>query len=185
MGFNIDVWSDQTDDNHECNHFINRTFYNFVNSGDRVGDQSILIQSGRYYGLDLSPLQNLVYTWDEVTDEYIQENIQNLDTLLELVTRFRNGIAQDRTVCDKISYAWHEDMGILENNENLIQDVSTVTTKQLLDWLQQEPKKAGENSNPWKPYFDEGQILEDLDNLLASLHCYKSRGVTEVYLTAG
>jgi hypothetical protein len=201
MGFNIGVWSDQTDDNHDCDKFINRTFYSFVMSGDRFGDQSILIQSGRYYGLDLSPLQKVVYPGEgeedydpDHTNDHTQDSIQNLDTLLELVTRFRNGIAQDPTVCDNISYTSHEDLasiiGKLENErENFIKEAGAEKTKQLFDWLRKDQKEKekeiAENPNPWKPYFDEGQILEDLDNLLASLHCYKSKGVTEVYLTAG
>lgn len=59
MGFNIGVFSEQTPNNFDCHHFVDRAFYNFVNDGEQYGDESILIKSGQYYGLDLSPLLSL------------------------------------------------------------------------------------------------------------------------------
>jgi hypothetical protein len=98
MGFNIGVYSEQMTNNSDCRHFIDRMFYNFVNSGEQYGDESILIQSGRYYGMDLSALLKLVYTWDEVTKDYIKANIQNTGYLLNLVVDFRNSIEQNRPI---------------------------------------------------------------------------------------
>jgi hypothetical protein len=53
MGFNIGVFSTQADNYSDCHYSIDRNFYNFVNSGEMYGDQSILFQFGKYYVLDL------------------------------------------------------------------------------------------------------------------------------------
>jgi hypothetical protein len=187
MGFNIGVWSEQATNNSDCYHFIERTFYDFVDSGRQYGDQSILIQSGRYYGHDLSPLLKLVYTWDGVTPDDIKANVQNTDDLLNLVTSFRNSVEQDLTVCDKISYVWYEQSVNMseEEKETLIKEVGETMAKPFLDIIDQRRKEIEENPNPWRQYFDEGRILGDLDNLIKRLQCYKDKGVTEIYLTAG
>lgn len=187
MGFNIGVWSDQTQNNADCHQFIDQMFYNFVNSGEQYGDQSILIQSGKYYGLDLSPFLKLVYTWDEVTPDYIQANIQNVDDLLQLVTSFRDSVEQDHSVCDKVNYGWYEEpLNMAEHEkESLIKEVGEEMAKPFFDMVEQRRKEVEENQNPWRWYFDEGQIIGDLNNLLKRLQCYKDKGVTEVYLTAG
>jgi hypothetical protein len=57
--------------------------------------------------------------------------------------------------------------------------------KPFFDMVEQRRKEVEENPNPWKWYFDKGQIIGDLDNLIKRLQCYKDKGVTEVYLTAG
>ena len=187
MGFNIGVFSEQTPNNFDCRHFIDRAFYNFVNSGEQYGDQSILIQSGQYYGLDLSPLLKLVYTWDEVTQDYIKENVQNTDNLLKLVTSFRNGVEQDRSVCDKVNYVWYEQSTLMseQDKEAFIKEVGEAKARPFLDMIGQQQKEIEDNPNPWKWYFEDGQIIDDLNNLVKSLECYKNKGATEVYLTAG
>lgn len=42
-----------------------------------------------------------------------------------------------------------------------------------------------ENTDPWKGYFEQGQIVEDLNNLVKNIQCYKDKGIDEIYLTAG
>lgn len=187
MGFNIGVFSEQTPNNFDCHQFIDRAFYNFVNSGEQYGDQSILIQSGLYYGINLSPLLKLVYTWDEVTQDYIKANVQSTDALLKLVTDFRNGVEQDRSVCDKITYVWYEQSTLMteQDKETLIKEVGEAMAKPFLDMIDQQRKEVEDSPNPWKWYFEDGQIVRDLNNLIKSIECYKDKGVTEIYLTAG
>lgn len=186
MGFNIGVLSAQLPNEFDCHHFVNRTFYNFVNDGEQYGDESILIQSGQYYGLDLSPLLKLVYTWDEVTDEYINENIQDVDALLTLTESFRNGIQKDNSVCDKITYIWYDRSFNLseEQIDNMKKEMGDAAGL-FLEIMAGKKKEIADNPNPWKWYFEEGQVIEDLNNLIKSIQCYKSKGATEVYLTAG
>ena len=187
MGFNIGVWSDQTHNNADCYQFVDRMFYNLVNSGEQYGEQSILVQCGKYYGLDLSPFLKLVYTCDEVTHDYVQANIQNVDELLQLVTTFRDRVEQDSSVCDKISYVWYEEPLSMSEHEKecLIKEVGEEMAKPFFDIIEQRLKEGEENPNPWKWYFDEGQIISDLNDLLKRLQCYKDKGITDVYLTAG
>lgn len=187
MGFNIGVRSEQTTKNSDCYHFIDRVFYNFINDGEQYGDESILIRSGQYYGLDLSSLLKLVYTWDEVTQDYIKENIQKTNDLLDLATTFRDSIERDNSVCDKISYVWYEQSVNMseQDKENLIREVGEEMAKSFLDMIEQQQKNIEENPNPWKWYFEERQIIGDLSNLIKILQCYQKKGVTEVYLTAG
>lgn len=187
MGYNIGVSSEQTPNNLDCHHFIDRAFYNFVASGEAYGDNSILIRSGQYYNLDLSPLLKIVYTWDEVTKEYISENIQSVDTLIELTVAFRDSIQNDNTVCNKIEYTWNNSpLNFSEEDINsMIEKMGKQMAKPFLDTIERQKKEIEENPNPWKSYFEQGQILEDLKTLIKSIQCYKDKGVTEVYLTAG
>jgi hypothetical protein len=187
MGFNIGVYSEQTANNSDCYQFIDRAFYDFVNSGEMYGDQSILIQSGQYYGLDLSPLLKLVYTWDEVTPDYIKENIQSTDALLSLVITFREKVRNDPSVCDKIKYVWHEQSINMtqQDIEELIKEVGKEAAKPFFQMIEEQKKEIEENPNPWKWYFEQGQIIYDLNNLIKRIQCYKDKGTTEIYLTAG
>jgi hypothetical protein len=188
MGFNIGVASEKEPTSLECDHFINRSFYNFVNSGEQYGDESILIRSGQYYGLDLSCLLKLVYTWDEVPDDYIKTNLQTTNTLLNLIETFRDKIQKDNSVCDKIEYTWH-DTSFSNTLEESIQNSDNELNKELIKMISEminaQKSEAENNPNPWKSYFEEGQIIGDLDNLIKSLRCFKDKGVTQIYLTAG
>lgn len=186
MGFNIGVSSEQITNNFDCHVFIDRAFYNFINDGEQYGDESILIKAGQYYGLDLTPLLKLVYTWDEVMKEYISENIQPVDTLLNLATSFRDRIQNDNTVCDKIKYIWY-DQPILskEDIDKMILEMGEQRVRPFIDTIEMQKKEIEENPNPWKWYFEQGQIIDDLNNLIKSLQCYKDKGAIQVYLTAG
>jgi hypothetical protein len=183
MGFIIGVHSRQLSGNFECYHFIDRTFYNFVSSGELYGEHSILIQSGRYYGVDLSALLKIVYTWEEISDEYITANVQDAESLLQVVTAFRNRVQADPGVCDHIVYHWFARSS----------DKTTEAEREACEkFLRMFPDagggwnpETGQLLNPWKWYFEQGQVLMDLDTLIRSLKCYKSKGVTEVFLAAG
>jgi hypothetical protein len=187
MGFNIGVFSEQTPNNFECQHFVNRAFYNFVNNGEQYGNESILIKAGQYYGLDLSPLLKLVYTWDEVSADYIKENIQTVDFLLSLTITFRDKIQNDNTVCDKIEYIWYDQPINFSQDDidKMITEIGEEMARPFLDTLERQKKEIDENPNPWKWYFEQGQIIEDLNNLIKSIQCYKEKGPVEIYLTAG
>ena len=186
MGFNIGVYPAQGNSYPDCRYFIDRAFYDFVNSGESYGDQSILLQSGKYYGLDLSPLLKLVYTWDEVPADYIKENTQNTDFLLHLTQSFRDKIQQDPLVCDHITYDWREESINLSSPEmqELLKNMEAEQAAAFTQMLggHQDPE---ENTNPWKEYFEQGQIVEDLNNLVKGIQCYKDKGIDEIYLTAG
>lgn len=187
MGFNIGVYSEQASCNRDCNRFIDRAFYNFVNEGEQYGDESILIRSGQYYGLDLSPLLKLVYMWDEVTPAYISENIQDTDFLLNLITTFRDKIQEDNTVCDKITYVWYEKTVNIEQAEidKWIREMGEENVRPFLDMIDMQKKQIEADPNPWKSYFEERQIVRDLNNLADSIQCYRDNGVSQIYLTAG
>jgi hypothetical protein len=187
MGFNIGVHSEQIPNSFDCHQFLDRAFYSFVSSGEEYGEQSILIQSGKYYGVDLSPLLKLVYTWDEVTQDYIRENIQSTDDFLNLVTTFRDRILEDRTVCNKINYTGYEkSLNLSEQDmQSLINALGETAAAPLMKMMKEERTQREENPNPWKSYFTDGHILEDLNNLIKSIQCFKDKGATEIYLTAG
>ena len=70
----------------ECDKFLERTFYNWVVEFDNYGDQSCIIQTGKYFGMDLKPLTILIYTNGELDDDYIQSGLQNTDFLIDLVS---------------------------------------------------------------------------------------------------
>jgi hypothetical protein len=187
MGFNIGVHSKQENDKFNCYYFIDRMFFNFVNSGEMYGEESIIIQSGIYYGLDLSPLTKFVYTWDEPTEDYINENIQKTEILLDLIISFKDRIIQDKTVCEKIKYIWTDKPYLLteQDIQNMKKEVGETATNDFIAEMSRQQKEIDENPNPWNWYFVEGQIINDLDNLIKSLQCYKDNGVEEVFLTAG
>lgn len=186
MGFNIGVFPAQGNKPLDCYYFIDRAFYVFVNSGEVYGDQSILLQSGKYYGLDLSPLLKLVYTWEEVPADYIKENTQRTDFLLHLTQSFRDKIQQDPLVCNHITYSWRDESIDLSSPE-MQEILKSMKEEQAADFIRlmggyPHPE---ENTDPWKEYFEQGQIVEDLNSLIKSIQCLKDKGNDEIFLTAG
>jgi hypothetical protein len=113
MGFSVSIYSHPYigtyTDNMEChNHNPGYDFYTFVSSFEKFGGQSILIQSGQLFGIDLSPFAKLVYTWYEVDEKYIESNLQEAAFLLALASLFLSKITEDTDLCDKITYASNE-----------------------------------------------------------------------------
>lgn len=187
MGFNIFLYSDDSDANNLCRHFIDRLFYNFVNSGEMYGDESILIQSGKYYEVDLLPLLKLVYTNDEVTEDYIKANTQQTDFLLVLVETFYDKIILDKSVCDKIKYKAYETRLEFseEQKQQLIKSLGNEVANSMFESFEVQNNEMQQNPNPWKSYFESGKILVDLKNLIEALKCFKNNGVSQLYLAAG
>lgn len=176
MGFNIGVSANMDDfeAEMECDKFLERTFYNWVVEFDNYGDQSCIIQTGKYFGIDLKPLTNLIYTNDELDDEYIQSGLQKTDFLIGLVKGLIKKIKAEPTFIEKIKY---------EINTG----PSDEERKMMIQALGHDPFPKYENPdpNPWKKYVLEGDFLEHLNTLKDSLECFKSKGQDEVFLTAG
>lgn len=104
-----------------------------------------------------------------------------------MTSTFRDSIQQDNTVCDKITYVWYDQPINLSQDDidKMISEMGEQRAKPFLDTIKRQKEEIEQNPNPWKWYFDQGQIIEDLNNLIKSLQCYKDKGATEVYLTAG
>jgi hypothetical protein len=187
MGFNIGISSKQLNEYVECRYFIDRAFFNFVQSFEMYGNESIIIRSGNYYELDLLPLTKFVYTWDEPSELYINENLQKTTFLLNLVKAFRDKIKTDNSVCNKIEYVWLNKTYLLDKVgvENLKKVLGENVALEILKEQEPQLNEIKENPNPWEWYFKELQILTDLDNLIKSIQCYKDKGVDEIFLTAG
>lgn len=187
MGFNLGVHSDEVENDEACYYFIDRTFYNFVVSYDTFAEQSILKQAGVYYGIDLMPLTKIVYTWDEVTADYIKEHTQDTDFLLQLTKVFYDKIKADNTVCEKISYKAYEDLMDFpeEVKQAFISQMGAAMANEIFQQLEDDKKERIENPNPWHAYFKSGDVLEHLENLIKRIECYKSKGAAHIYFTAG
>lgn len=143
---------------------MDKIFYYFISSYEVNNNDSILIQSGKYYGLDLMPLSKIIYTDGNTKTEWIDEVSQPVDELLALVSRFYEHIKADNTVCEKIHYS-DLDHSITPNQ------VGHISIKQEI--------------NPWNNYFKSGEILDDLGALIKSLKCYKENGADTIYLDVG
>jgi hypothetical protein len=189
MGFNIGISAKGYENDPDCFFFIDPTYYTFVASYHRFGIDSVIIQTGRYFQLDLTPLTRLVYTWEEVTDDYIEENLQDLETIRDLVQDFHTGVTRDLSVVDKVAYKAYDDVSFpdeaLEDTSiNPYDDVHGIIEQLVQErYLAREREKN--NPNPWKEYFETGQILEDLQQILRSLEAFQERGVKEIYFDAG
>jgi len=68
--------------------------------------------------------------------------------------------------------------------QELMENVGEEQSAFLIRMIQgrQDPE---EYTNPWKEYFEQGKIIEDLNNLIKSIQYYKNKGIDEIYLTAG
>ena len=176
MGFNIGVSANMDDfeAEMECDKFLARTFYNWVVEFDIYGNQSCIIQTGKYFGLDLEPLTKLVYVGDQ-EDDHIQEyGLQNTDFLIGLVSSLINNVTTQRSFIDKINYKINTGPSDKEQ-EIKIDSIGRDSS----------PKYDNINPNPWKNYVIKGEFLDHLNTLKESLECFKSKGQNEVYLTAG
>lgn len=187
MGFNIGVHSDEVELSDDCYFFIEREFYNFVCSNDNFAEASVLQKTGEYYNIDLTPLTKLVYTNGEVPQEYIDENTQDTDFLFNLTKTFFNKIEADKNVCEKITYKAYDDIEDFpeEIKETFISQMGIDMANEIFQQMEEDKKQQEENPNPWNDYFKSGKILEHLGNLVKRIECYKNKGVSKIYLTAG
>jgi len=185
MGFNIGLYSNQLDDYIDCKYSVARSFYFFVNSDELYGEQSILFQAANYYQVDLSALLKLVYI-SEADEDYIEHYSQDITLLLELLYIFRDKIKADSSFCNQTKYSWYYPPAATSYD-------TIKTSYEQISWEVGKPKyivekelsnMTTESLNPWKWYFEKGKIIEDLDNLIKGLECYKKNGVTKVCLTA-
>ncbi|MBK9453011.1 MAG: hypothetical protein IPN95_27050 [Bacteroidetes bacterium] len=176
MGFNIGVSANMDDfeAEMECDKFLERTFYNWVVEFDNYGDQSCIIQTGKYFGMDLKPLTILIYTNGELDADYIQSGLQNTDFLIDLVSELIKNVSAERNFIEKIQYE--------------IKSGPTDEERQMLIKAighDPFPKYENPDPNPWKKYVMEGDFLGHLNILKESLECFKSKGQKKVFLTAG
>ena len=142
MGSHIGVYSEQIENNDECHQFINKKFYDFVISGEMYGEKSILKATGTYYGLDLSPLLKLVYQGKETNSSYIAENTQNTESLLSLISIFKDKIQKDQYVCNKIDYVWYYSANyLIADIPKLIEDVGSELAEKQIKLVRQIEEK--------------------------------------------
>jgi len=151
------------------------------------GDESILIKAGEYYGVDLSPLLKLVYTNDEVSAAYINANTQQTHFLLSLTKTLHERISLNKSVCDKIKYKAYDTPIEFsdEQKQQLLDSLGKEFETSILELFETQKKEMLEDTNPWKSYFENGEVLVDLESLIAALECFESKGVFQVYLGAG
>ena len=176
MGFNIGVSAD-TDDfeaNSECDKFIERTFYDWVVEYDDFGEQSCIIQTGKHFGLDLTPLTKLIYTNDEVDDKYIQAGLQKTLFLIELTTELIDNIKNEQLFIDNINYKVNTGPSD-EERELMIK----------MTGHDPFPKSESTDRNPWRKYIVDAELLRHLEVLKENLECFRSKGQEDVFLTAG
>lgn len=176
MGFNIGVSANTKDFKieMECDKFLERTFYNWVVEFDLYGEYSCIIQTGKYFGLDLKPLTNLIYTNGEMDFEYIQSGMQNTDFLINLVDNLIKNVISDRNFIDKI-----------ENEPNKGASNEEMETKGITPGYDEFSKANNNIGKRWREYIIEGEFIEHLNILKESLVCFKSNGQDQVFLTAG
>lgn len=104
MGFNVGISAKKHDYDEDLYVFINRSYYNFVASFEALENNSVLVKLGEYLKLDLTPLIKLVYTWDVVSEEYIDENLQTTDDVITLVELLYSKLKEDPDVFSTIDY---------------------------------------------------------------------------------
>jgi hypothetical protein len=104
MGFNVGVCAKGVSYQENLFVFINRSYYHFVASYETFGEESVLAQTGEYLGLDLEPLARLVYTLEDVPEEYIEESLQNTEDMLALAQSFYQKVKEHPEVFQQISY---------------------------------------------------------------------------------
>lgn len=170
MGYNISVAANNTEVTTECDRFLERTFYVWVVQFHDYGEQSCIIQTGKYFGLDLTPLTNVIYT-RSACDEY---GLQETDFLINLVSELIDNIHRDRLFIDKIKYEIYKGPSDLQR-KIMIQLVGRQNSYSNYENL---------DPNPWRKYIVEGEFLEHLNILKESLECFKSKGCEKVFLTA-
>lgn len=189
MAFNIGISASGYENDQDCYIFIDPEYYTFVASYHRFGNDSALIQVGRFFGLDVMPLTQLVYTWDEVTEDVIEENLQDLSTLYTLVQNLHDHIVRDADVINKIHYRAYDDLSfpdeaLADSNINPYDDVRGIIEKLVQDrYLAREREQN--DPNPWKEYFDTKKVLTDLQSVLKGLAVFRDKGVDRVYFDVG
>lgn len=176
MGFNIGVsaMTNINEEIHYCDKFLERKFYTWVAEFQNYGDQACIIQTGKYFNLDLKPLTKMVYANSEVDDDFIQRMLQPTEFLIDLVNKLIEKVINNINFIDSIEY--QIDKGPSEELRKLM----VKNFKKNLF-----PRDKNPNLNPWRKYIKEGEFIEHLITLKESLTCFQSKGYSKVYLTAG
>lgn len=176
MGYNINLIDAENPRNSDCRIFINRSFYSFLVSYESYGDSSVVIQSGKYFNLDLYPLTKIAYLEDLTIEELkeIDEKKISLESLKTLVEKFKDKINQDLKFIQNVEFQY----------EDYYARYSEIELKRMkADGLQIDPD-WNEKVEMHK-YFIDGQINKDLDVFCEILYCLQSKNVKEVVITAG
>lgn len=186
MGFHIGVSSFQTKDNYACHRFIDKLFFNFVNSYEQFGERSVVIQTGLYFGLDMLPLTRYFYTDCDFDEAHVKDYLQSPESLIKLLSSLKEAILKEKDFSGKLNYQHfsHLDEELEEIIEESLNKQYPDTSGEIEEHIYKR-QQLRTNPDPWAPYFRDGEILEHLDALLFRLNCYKSKGITEVFLTAG
>lgn len=84
MGYNIGISANSLDMEIEieCDKFLNRNYFNWINEYHLLGDKSCISQIAYYLKIDLLPLTKFV---NEDTDQNFLPSMQNIDELLSLI----------------------------------------------------------------------------------------------------
>lgn len=108
MGFRISV---RTSPSPTCDYDnkSSKEFYQFISTYDQYGDESLLVQSGRYFGLDLTPLTNLIYL--DVQRDYLNSAYQSLNTVYGLMKSFYDHMKASPEFIYKIRYKYRRTYG--------------------------------------------------------------------------
>ncbi len=190
MGFNIGIWSDEIDRElaYDCNKFIPRRFYNFIDSYNAFGEFSIIFQAAKYYKIELLRLTKLVYEIETPSDDYVKQNLQEAGQLINLIDNAISRIDNDPSICDLIKFKWKEDNRF--GNKTIDEkEAKTYEDLIILKMINKDIKQMNQNKyeieNPFIKYFEEKLILEDLKTLKTNIKCLVGLGAHHVYLTAG
>lgn len=109
-GFNVMVGSD-IGYHDKCDVFIPRGYYVYVVSYELFGNESVLIKSGQYFNLDLTPL-GMLEPWEstdklaDIESQYFQE----IDPLIETISLFLCQIQEQRSFIREIEFSSKENI---------------------------------------------------------------------------
>ncbi len=176
MGFNIGVSAIDCNfiTTTTCRQFLDRRFYNWVAEFEYLGEKSSIIQTGKYFELDLTPLTKLIYTNGDIDEKYMLSGLQNTDFLIQLIEELLQKIDADRNFYDNLDFEAANKHG----NDVL---------KSLLNKFEQATSLEENFSTEklWKNYLSQNEFQAHLKALKSSLECYKTNGHSNVFLTAG
>ena len=86
---------------------VSQQYYSFISSYDHFGDDSVLVQAGKYLGLDLTPLTNLLYL-DVNFEDYLTSGYQNINKVYRLLDSFYSSLKGSPEVIYAIHYKYRK-----------------------------------------------------------------------------
>ena len=155
MGLHLSVLGAKNLLDLDCSTFIDKNYYNFTTSYELYGNESVLIRSGEYFGLDLKGLGLHLYVENESdlvnNSDYLKQHQIEINCILPILQKFKSAIQLESDFLKKVKFNFGDKI----NHKLCFEEYTSFA------------------------------IIEDLNNVIESIKCHLDNGESYIYFYVG